>query len=107
MTRLCIHSQQSSSSRCQDSFLYLGCRILCFGFEFDSYSVYEKKVYDSNDDFKNIYKRVYFCYFDEKQKKIFNQFLNYYRNLIMHGKLSLVVEFINNTAVITIQYEMY
>ena len=76
-------------------------------FEFDSYSVYEKKVYDSNDDFKNIYKRVYFCYFDEKQKKIFTQFLHYYRNLIMHGKESLAVKFINNTAVITIQHEMY
>ena len=76
-------------------------------FEFDSYSVYEKKVYNSNDDFKNIYKRVYFCYFDEKQKKIFNQFLHYYRNLIMHGKESLAVEFIHNTAVITIQHEMY
>lgn len=76
-------------------------------FEFDSYVVYEKKGYNSNDDAKHIYKRVYFCYFDEKQKKIFNQFLHYYRNLIMHGKQMLAVKFIHNTAVITIQREMY
>jgi hypothetical protein len=76
-------------------------------FEFDSFFVYEKSVYESNDAYKNIYKRVYFCHFNDKQKKKFNDFSHYYDNMISHGKQTLDIQFINNTAVIIVQYAGY
>lgn len=76
-------------------------------FEFNSFIVYEKKIYESSGKHKRIYKWVYFCYFDEKQRNMFNEFLHYYDNMISHGKRTLDVEFIENTAVINIQYAGY
>ena len=43
-------------------------------FEFNSFLVYEKGIYESNDEYKRIYKWVYFCHFNENQKNIFNDF---------------------------------
>jgi len=76
-------------------------------FEFNSFLVYEKRIYESNDEHKRIYKRIYFCHFDENQKNMFNEFLHYYDNMIGHGKQMLDVTFIENTAVINIQYAGY
>ncbi len=76
-------------------------------FEFNSFLVYEKRIYESYDEYKRIYKWVYFCHFDENQKNMFNDFLHYYDNMISHGKQMLDVEFIENTAVINIQYGGY
>ena len=76
-------------------------------FKFDTYFVYEKKIYKNNNEHNKVFKRIYFCYFDEKQKKKFNQFSHYYDNMISHGKQLLDIKFINNTAVITIQYAGY
>lgn len=76
-------------------------------FEFNSFLVYEKSIYKSKDEYKRIYKWVYFCYFDESQKNMFNEFLRYYDNMISHGKQILGVEFVKNTAIINIQYAGY
>ncbi len=77
------------------------------GFKFDTYFVYKKKIYKNDAEHNKVFKLIYFCYFDEKQKKEFNQFSHYYDNMIRHGKRLLDIEFINNTAVITIQNAGY
>lgn len=76
-------------------------------FKFDTYFVYEKKVYKNNDKHKNIYQRIYFCYFDEEQKEKFNKFSRYYRNMINHSKQLLDIKYINSTAIISVQYAGY
>jgi len=76
-------------------------------FKFDTYFVYEKKIYHNDNENNRVYKTVYFCYFDEKQKKKFDQFSHYYVNMIHHGKQLIDIVFINSTAVITIQYAGY
>ena len=77
------------------------------GFKFDTYFVYEKKNYEKDNESKRIYKRLYLCYFNKKQRKEFNQFSHYYKNMINHGKQLLDIEYLNNTTVITIQYAGY
>ncbi|MFD2824519.1 hypothetical protein ACFS5M_12625 [Lacinutrix iliipiscaria] len=76
-------------------------------FEFDTFFVYEKKIYENDNEYKKVYKWIYFCYFNEKQKKEFNQFSHYYDNMISHGKQLLDIDYINNIAVIKIQFAGY
>ena len=76
-------------------------------FEFDTFFVYEKKNYKKDNESERVYKRLYLCYFNEKQRKEFDQFSHYYENMINHGKQILDIEYLNNTTIITIQYAGY
>lgn len=76
-------------------------------FKSDVYFVYERKIYKNDKENSNVYKSIYFCYFDEKQKEKFDQFSHYYDNMISHGKKIIDIQYINSTAVITIQSAGY
>lgn len=67
-------------------------------FEYDTYSILDSE----NDERAN--GKVYFCYFSKEQKTKFEDFFHYYENFIMHGKSRANVKFIENIAIITVEY---
>jgi len=65
-------------------------------FEYDTYT-----ILDSITD-KRTNGKIYICYFNEKQKEKFIEFLPFYANRITHYKQLFQAKYINNTVIISI-----
>jgi len=68
-------------------------------FEYDSYLIYDSE----NDERTN--GKLYICYFNQQQKELFNNFLPFYSNHIAHYKQLLKIIQVNNTIIISIEYQ--